>query len=339
MSVDSVILVSFGGPEGMDDVMPFLENVLRGKNVPEERKLQVAEHYKQCGGISPINQQNRALIDALKDDLAAHGIRLPMYFGNRNWHPLLSDTLKRMRDDGVKHALALVTSAYSSYSGCKQYLEDIQRAVDSVDGMVRIQKLRQYYNHPGFVAANIDRVRDAIAQLHAPHEVFAVAFTAHSIPLAMAHTAPYEEQLREVASVIADRLEIANWKLVFQSRSGPPGQPWLEPDILDHICALKVEGYAQVVIAPIGFISDHLEVVYDLDQQAKELCDEIGITMVRAGTAGLHPSAVSMFRELIEEQITPETERRVYGRGRAWPDACPPDCCSYTSGHPSLTHG
>ena len=339
MSVDAIILVSFGGPEGMDEVMPFLENVLRGRNVPEARKLQVAEHYKTFGGISPINQQNRALIDALKEELEAHDIRLPIYFGNRNWHPLLPDTLKRMRDDGVKHALALVTSAYSSYSGCKQYLDNIQCAVDTVDGMVSIQKVRQYYNHPGFVEANIHRVRDAIEKLPNPSGAFAVAFTAHSIPIVMAKTSPYEEQLREVTGVIADQLKIADWKLVFQSRSGPPGQPWLEPDILDHIRVLQAEGCTQMVVAPIGFISDHLEVVYDLDQQAKELCNEVGITMIRAGTAGLHPAAVSMFRELIEEQIKPGTERRVYGSGTAWPDACPPNCCNYTPGRPPSARG
>jgi ferrochelatase len=334
MSVDAVILVSFGGPEGMEDVMPFLENVLHGKNVPEDRKLQVAEHYKLFGGISPINQQNRALVDALEDELEAHNIRLPIYFGNRNWHPLLPETLKQMRDDGVKHALAIVTSAYSSYSGCKQYLDNIQRAVDTVGGTVSIKKLRQYYNHPGFIEANIDRVKDAIGKLPNRSSAFAVAFTAHSIPIAMANTSPYEEQLREVAGVIADRLKVADWALVFQSRSGPPGQPWLEPDILDHIRAIKADGCAQLVVAPIGFISDHLEVVYDLDHQAKELCDEVGITMRRAGTAGLHSAAVSMFRELIEEQIRPGTARRVYGSGTAWPDACPPDCCDYRASPP-----
>ncbi|MBQ26868.1 MAG: ferrochelatase [Nitrospiraceae bacterium] len=335
MSVDAVILVSFGGPEGMDDVMPFLENVLRGKNVPEDRKLQVAEHYKQFGGVSPINSQNRALIDAIKDELEMCDIRLPIYFGNRNWHPLLSDVLKQMRDDGIKHALAIVTSAYSSYSGCKQYLDNIQRAVDMVDGTVIIQKLRQYYNHPGFVEANIDRVRDAIETLPNPTDSFAVAFTAHSIPIAMAKTCPYDEQLREVAGVIACQLKIADWKLVFQSRSGPPDQPWLDPDILDHIRTLKAKGCGQLVVAPIGFISDHLEVVYDLDQQAKKLCSELGIAMIRAGTVGLHPAVVSMFRELIEEQIRPGMERRVYGSGTAWPDVCPPDCCSYTFGRSS----
>ncbi len=334
MSIDAIILVSFGGPEGLDDVMPFLENVLKGKNVPEVRKLQVAEHYKQFGGVSPINQQNRALIDALKDELEAHDIRLPIYFGNRNWHPLLPDTLKKMKNDGVKHALALVTSAYSSYSGCKQYLENIQRAVDEVDGTVTIRKIRQYYNHPGFIKANMDRVKDAIRKLFNPSDAFSVAFTAHSIPIAMANTCPYEEQLREVSGVIAAQLKIAKWKLVFQSRSGPPSQPWLEPDILDHIRVLKEEGCAQLVVAPIGFISDHLEVLYDLDHQAKELCDEVGITMRRAGTAGLHPAAVSMFRELIEEQINPGTARRVYGSGTAWLDTCPLDCCNYIPGRP-----
>ena len=310
--------------------MPFLENVLKGKNVPEDRKLQVAEHYKQFDGISPINQQNRALIGALRDELDVHDIRLPIYFGNRNWHPLLPDVLKQMRDDGVKHALALVTSAYSSYSGCKQYLENIQRAVDTIDGTVTIKKIRQYYNHPGFIEANIDRVKAAIERLPSPSGAFAVVFTAHSIPIAMANTCPYEEQLREVAGVIADRLKIADWKLVFQSRSGPPSQPWLEPDILDHIRRIKKEGCVQLVVAPIGFISDHLEVVYDLDHQAKGLCDEVGIVMSRAETAGLHPSLVEMFRELIEEQIRPRTARRVYGNGLAWPDTCPPDCCNYT---------
>ena len=243
-----------------------------------------------------------------------------------------------MRDDGIERALAIVTSAYSSYSGCRQYRDDIQRAVDTVDGVVTVRKLRQYYNHPGFVEANIDRVKEAIAKLPDSTGVFAVAFTAHSIPVAMAETSPYEDQLREVSGFIAEKVKIAHWALAFQSRSGPPGQPWLEPDILDHIRMVKGDGYTQLVVAPVGFISDHLEVVYDLDRQAKERCDALGITMVRAGTAGLHPSMVSMFRELIEEQIRPGTKPRVYGNGAAWPAACPPDCCNYAPTSRSL-HG
>jgi len=339
MNIDAVILVSFGGPEGMDDVMPFLENVLRGKNVPEERKLQVFEHYKQFGGISPINQQNRALINALKGEFVANDIQLPIYFGNRNWHPLLPDTVMKMKNDGIKNALALVTSAYSSYSGCKQYRNDIQRATDYVDGEVSIKKIRQYYNHPGFIEANVDRIRDSITQLPNPGQGFSVAFTAHSIPVAMAKTSPYEEQLHEVASIISDQLKISDWKMVFQSRSGPPGQPWLEPDILEHIKTLRERGCVQLVIAPIGFISDHLEVVYDLDTQAKELCDDLKMTMIRAGTAGLHLAAVKMFRELIEEQIRPGVEQRVYGMGPKWPDVCPQNCCDYTPGRPPSTKG
>src|SRR5579863_3952527 len=225
---DAVLVLSFGGPEKPDDVMPFLENVLRGRNVPRERMLAVAEHYHHFDGRSPINDQNRALIAALRRELESHGIQLPIYWGNRNWHPLLNDTLRQMRADGVRNALAFVTSIFSSYSGCRQYLEDIERARAEVEGAPQIQKLRKFYNHPLFIEAQADEVRDALGGRRAK-----IIFTAHSVPLAMAETSDYQKQLQEACRLVADNAGVGDWRLVYQSRSGAPGQAWLEPDICD----------------------------------------------------------------------------------------------------------
>src|SRR5215207_7696565 len=241
---DALLVVSFGGPEGMDDVMPFLANVLRGRNVPESRMREVAHHYELFGGVSPINGQNRRLISALERELEREGPRLPVYWGNRNWHPLLADTLRRMRDDGVKNALAFVTSAYSSYSGCRQYREDVERAREAVgEGAPVVEKLRAFFNHPGFVGPNAGNLGAALEQIPAGRRAgAAVAFTAHSIPSAMAAGCDYERQLLETCRLVADAAGAGRWRLVFQSRSGPPTQPWLEPDILDHLRELKGAG-------------------------------------------------------------------------------------------------
>ena len=241
---DAILVVSFGGPEGMDDVMPFLENVLRGRNVPRERMLGVAKHYELFGGVSPINGQNRKLIAALRQELETKGPHLPIYFGNRNWHPLLADTLGKMRDDGVKNALAFVTSAYSSYSSCRQYLEDIERARASVGADApRVDKLRAFFNHPGFIAANVANIQMALQQI--PEERRAetqLVFTAHSIPESMAQNCDYEAQLQETSRLVADALGIVKWELVFQSRSGSPAQPWLGPDVCDYLRELHAAG-------------------------------------------------------------------------------------------------
>src|SRR2546426_3341008 len=282
---DAIIVVSFGGPEGPNDVMPFLENVTRGRGVSRERLLDVAHHYELFGGLSPINEQNRELIAALEPALRERGVELPVYFGNRNWHPFLVDTMRRMRDDGIRRALAVFTSAYSSYSGCRQYREDLFRAQQAVgEDAPEVPRVRMFFNHPGFIEANVDRVRDALAQL--PEGDVHIAFTAHSIPLAMAKNCAYEAQLREASRLVAETVGVDDWSVVYQSRSGSPQVLWLEPDVSDHLDGAAARGIRNVVISPIGFVSDHLEVLYDLDVEAREKAAELGVTMVRAGTAG-----------------------------------------------------
>jgi len=326
MEYDALLLVSFGGPEGMDDVIPFLENVLRGRNVPRERMLSVAKHYEMFGGVSPINQQNRNLIAALQAELGEHGPKLPIYWGNRNWHPLLPDTLRKMTSDGVQHALAFVTSAYSSDSSCRQYRQNIADAQAAVGPAApRIDKLRAFYNHPLFIEANVEHVRDAWSRLDAGARTQLV-FTAHSIPEAMAATCEYAAQLAEAGRLIAGALGVENWRLVYQSRSGSPSQPWLGPDVLDCLRELSAQGVEEVVVAPIGFVSDHMEIVYDLDTEAQNLAHELGLKMARAATAGTHPSFINMIRELILERVAAEAPRFLGTRGPAH-DACPVDCC------------
>jgi ferrochelatase len=322
---DAVLLVSFGGPEGIDDVIPFLENVLRGKNVPHERLLKVAEHYNLFGGVSPINQQNRNLIQALTAELKAHGPRLPIYWGNRNWHPLLAETITQMAKDGVRNALAFVTSAYSSYSSCRQYLENIAATRDIVGpNAPAIHKLRAFYNHPLFIEANIAQLRKALSTF-STNEI-SVVFTAHSIPITMASNCDYEAQLQETSKWVADGANISNWHLAFQSRSGPPGQPWLGPDISEKLKSLRAEGNIDVVIAPVGFVSDHMEVVYDLDVEARRTANELGMHLARAGTAGTHPAFTQMIRELLLERIEGRAPRSLGTRGASH-DVCPIDCC------------
>jgi ferrochelatase len=328
-SYDALLIVSFGGPEGMDEVMPFLENVLRGKRVPPARMREVAHHYELFGGVSPINEQNRRLIAALRDELQTNGPRLPIYWGNRNWHPLLTDTLGQMADDGIKNALAFFTSAYSSYSGCRQYREDIEVARAATGARApRVEKLRAFYNHPGFVWPMIENVRAALEQIpeeERPHAQ--IAFTAHSIPLAMAAGCDYQAQLLETCRLVAEGVRHDRWQLVFQSRSGVPQQPWLEPDICEHLNALKEAGTRSVVVAPVGFVSDHMEVLYDLDTEARALAEKIGLRMIRAATVGAHPTFVKMIRELILERMTPDHPRRFLGTLGASHDVCPVDCC------------
>lgn len=327
---DAILVVSFGGPEGPDDVIPFLENVLRGKNVPRERMLEVAEHYQQFGGVSPINGQNRALIAALEQELAAHGPHLPIYWGNRNWHPLLSDTLAQMKQDGIRRALGFFTSAFSSYSGCRQYREDIQRARETVgEGAPEVDKLRMFFNHPGFIEATVERAREALEEIPAGRrEQATILFSAHSIPLAMAAGCRYEVQLAESARLVSERLGTHPRHLVYQSRSGPPHQPWLEPDICDFITELAQQGDVQdVVIIPIGFVSDHMEVLFDLDTEAKQVGSEVGINVARAKTVGVHPRFITMIRELIEERISGTEDRPALGELGPSHDVCPVDCC------------
>jgi len=311
---DALLLVSFGGPEGMEDVIPFLENVLRGRNVPRERMLQVAHHYELFGGVSPINQQNRELIAALEKELDQNGPRIPIYWGNRNWHPMLVDTIRQMASDGMQNALAFVTAAYSSYSSCRQYLQNISDARDEVGPTApRVEKLRAFYNHPLFIEANVEHIHEALRQLNDPHLVF----TAHSIPESMPGRSDYAAQLAETGSRIAQALDIKNWQLVYQSRSGSPSQPWLGPDVCDHLRSLREANVTETVVAPIGFVSDHMEVVYDLDVEARKVADEIGMKMVRAKTAGTHPAFVKMIRELIVERVDNVVP----------PAVCTAECC------------
>jgi protoporphyrin/coproporphyrin ferrochelatase len=333
---DAVLLLSFGGPEALDEVRPFLENVLRGRNVPEERMRAVAAHYEHFGGVSPINAQNRELLAALRGELDRHGLNLPLYWGNRNWHPLLADTLRRMADDGVTRALAFATSAFSSYSGCGQYFEDVARARAEVgERAPRVDKLRLFFNHPGFIETMVDRVQAALQQVPPDRrEAAALAFTAHSIPVAMAETSAYVAQLEEACRLVAEGVGRDGWRLVYQSRSGPPHQPWLEPDVLDHLRALRGRGAADVVLVPIGFVSDHMEVKYDLDLEARQVARELDLRLVRAGTAGGHPRFVAMVRELIAERLSGSPERPFLGRLGPAADTCREDCCPAAAGRP-----
>jgi ferrochelatase len=330
MNYDAILVVSFGGPELPEDVIPFLENVLRGRNVPRERMLAVAEHYYQFGGKSPINQQVRDLIAALEIELARHGPNLPVYWGNRNWHPMLAETLQKMKQDGVRRALAFVTSAYSSYSGCRQYREDIARAQEQIGpGSPQIDKLRAFFNHPGFIEATEDRLRDGLRAIPADaSENIQIVYTGHSIPLSMANACDYVRQLEEVKTLVSAKLGLANHALVYQSRSGAPGQRWLKPDILDYLKEVKARNLASaIVLAPIGFISDHMEVLYDLDIEVRQLCDSLGLTVVRAKTVGVHPTFIGMIRELIVERTTAGMERRALGSLGPRKDVCEENCC------------
>jgi protoporphyrin/coproporphyrin ferrochelatase len=320
---DSLLLVSFGGPEAREDVIPFLESVLRGRPVPRQRMLEVAEHYYHFGGRSPINDQNRALLRALA---AEPGMTLPLYWGNRNWQPLLVDALREMAAHGRRRALAFITSAFSAWSGCRQYLEDIERARAEIgpDAPV-VERLRPFYNHPLFIAAVADRVGEAFAQLPVERRATAhLLFTAHSIPVAMAETSDYVRQIEEAASLVAARLGRDDFHIVYQSRSGAPGQPWLEPDIVEALGALA--GAKDVVVMPIGFVSDHMEVLYDLDTEASQAAGKLGLNLLRAGTPGTHPQFVSMIMELIRER-TGGWERRAMGRYGPSADVCRKDCC------------
>jgi ferrochelatase len=306
---DALLVVSFGGPEKHEDVIPFLENVLRGRNVPRERMLEVAQHYYHFDGRSPINDQNRALVAALEQRLA-----MPVYWGNRNWHPMLAATVRQMQADGIRRALAFATSAFGSYSGCRQYQENIDQARAAVgDGAPAIDKIPPFCGHPNFLEAMADRVRTALAELPGA----ALIFTAHSIPISMADSSPYVRQLEQACATVATAAGRAEWTLAYQSRSGPPSQPWLGPDIADHLRTVAAGSTTHgVVIAPIGFLSDHMEVIYDLDTEARALCQELGLPMRRAGTVETHPQMIEMIASLVGQY-----------NAEGLP-ACRPGCCA-----------
>ena len=326
---DAILIMSFGGPEGPDEVVPFMENVTRGRNIPRERLEEVSEHYKLFGGISPINSQNRALIAALEEELAENGPQLPIYFGNRNWHPMITDTVRQMRDDGIKRALAFFTSGFSCYSGCRQYRENIIQAIEEVgEGAPEFDKVRVFYNHPGFIIPMVENVRKALEQFsEEERENVHITFTAHSIPMGMARNSAYEQQLQESCRIMAEQLGTEDYALVYQSRSGPPHMPWLEPDILDYMEEINEKGIKNTVIVPIGFISDHMEVMFDLDTEAVDKAKELDMKMVRADTVGTVKPFVRMIRDLIVERMTANPERPAMGKFDANHDVCPIDCC------------
>ncbi|HYZ54397.1 MAG TPA: ferrochelatase [Streptosporangiaceae bacterium] len=367
---DAFLLVSFGGPEGPDDVMPFLRNVTRGRSIPQERLEAVAKHYHAFGGVSPINQQCRDLIAALRDGFRDAGLDLPIYWGNRNWEPYLTDTVATMAADGVQRALAFATSAYSSYSSCRQYLDDIERARQQAGpGAPRIDKIRRYFNHPGFIEPFAENARAALETLPAAVRDDAhLVFTAHSIPTAMAASSGppgsaaagpggwYVAELTEASRLIAERVGDGShrWQLVYQSRSGPPTQPWLEPDVLEYLGQLAESGAPAAVLIPVGFVSDHMEVRHDLDAEAAETAADLGLPVARAATPWYHPRFRTMITELVRERISAPDEAGGppgrHGTGGPVPclalgqmgpssDVCPPGCCVHAAGAESRETG
>lgn len=332
----ALLLLSFGGPEGPDDVMPFLRNVTRGRGIPEARLEEVAKHYFHFGGVSPINAQNRALIAALEAEFAENGIDLPIYWGNRNWRPYVADAVRRMRDDKVERALVLATSATGSYSGCRQYRDDVAQArAVAGEGAPELVKLRHYFDHPGFIAANYQAVAAALETIpqHLRSEARLV-FTAHSIPTSMNDSSGpdanglYLRQHHETARLVAALVQGPDreFDLVWQSRSGPPQVPWLAPDINDHLRSLAEQGGRAVVVCPTGFVSDHLEVRWDLDEEAAATAAELGLAFARAATAGTHPGFVRCIRELVAEQLQGTQPAALGTLGLCGID-CAPNCC------------
>ncbi|MFE1961192.1 ferrochelatase [Streptomyces sp. NPDC059479] len=356
---DALLLLSFGGPEGPDDVIPFLENVTRGRGIPPERLKEVGQHYFLFGGVSPINEQNRALLDALRKDFAEHGVELPVYWGNRNWAPYLTDTLREMAADGRRRIAVLATSAYASYSGCRQYRENLADALATLaaEGLEppRVDKLRHYFNHPGFLRPMAEGVLASLAEL--PESVRAdahLAFTTHSIPVASADTSGPVEDHGEGGAYVAQHLDTARlivaavreetgiehpWRLVYQSRSGAPHIPWLEPDICDHLETLHGEGVPAVVMAPIGFVSDHMEVLYDLDTEAVAKAAELGLPVRRSATVGADPRFAAAVRDLLLERAATErgsvVERCALGTLGPSHDLCPVGCCPVRAPRPA----
>jgi ferrochelatase len=336
VAYQAVLVLSFGGPEGPDDVMPFLRNVTRGRGIPDERLTEVAKHYEHFHGVSPINAQNRALVEALRAEFAAHGIDLPIYWGNRNWRPYLADAVRQMRDDGIDSALVFATSATASYSSCRQYRDDLAQARNVAgEGAPKLVKLRHFFDHPGYVEAHAAGVRTALESL--PPDVAQSArlvFTAHSIPVSMNESSGpdanglYALQQRETARLVSEAVRGpgAQFDLVWQSRSGPPHVPWLEPDILDHLNAVADDGVRAVIVAPTGFVSDHIEVKWDLDNEARGVAAERGIAFARASTAGTHPAFVAAIRELVEERLHGVAPRYSGTLGVCGVD-CPVGCC------------
>lgn len=333
---DAVLVLGFGGPESREEVLPFLSRVTEGRNIPPARLVEVAEHYYALGGKSPINEQNRALAEALERSLHARKIDLPVRLANRHAAPYLPDVLRELRDAGAERVLAIVTSAFSSFSGCRQYLDAIERARAEIgeDAPV-VDKARAFFNHPLFLDAVADRVAEALHEADESEGRARLVFTAHSIPLAMANACDYVAQLEDACAMVAERLGRTEWQLVFQSRSGPPHVPWLEPDIETHLKALAQIGKRRVVVCPIGFLSDHVEVLWDLDRQAGELAESLGLEMVRAATVGTHPKFIAALSEIVEERLGLRETKRAEGTFPALPDRCAEGCCRYERPDPT----
>jgi protoporphyrin/coproporphyrin ferrochelatase len=329
---DAILYLSFGGPEAMEEVMPFMEHVTRGRGIPRERLEEVSEHYELFGGVSPINAQNRAVIAGLEQLLADEGPDLPIYWGNRNSAPFVAQTVRQMREDGVERAICFATAAFSSWSSCRQYRNDIEHAREHVGtGAPAIDKLRTFHDHPGFIEPQTDRVRVALEAIPEDRRADAhLTFVAHSIPVAMAAASSYVPQLRESSRLVAERVGgTHDWELVWQSRSGPPHVPWLEPDIVDHLGSIADAGTRDVVVVPIGFVSDHIEVQFDLDVEAARAAAEVGLHMVRAGTVGAHPRYVRMIRDLVLERMEAEPLRPSLGELGPGHDICATTCCEW----------
>lgn len=346
VAYDAIILAGFGGPEGQDDVIPFLRNVTRGRGIPDERLEEVAHHYRHFGGVSPINEQNRRLKAALEAELSSRGIDLPVIWGNRNWDPYLADALREAAERGFTTLIGLTTSAYSSYSSCRQYREDFAMALEAtgLEGELRIDKVRQYFDHPGFVEPFVDGLRTALADLAErgiADSAIRVLFSTHSIPTGDAErSGPRDRAFEAGGAYPAQHLAVAEavmretgssvpWQLVYQSRSGPPTQPWLEPDVNEVIAALPGEGVEAVVIVPVGFVSDHMEVLWDLDTEATETAEEHGLAVIRTPTPGTHPAYVRGLVDLVLERVqgTPTAERPALTDLGPWYDVCRRGCC------------
>ncbi|MFC5502321.1 ferrochelatase [Lysinimonas soli] len=346
VAYDAVVLAGFGGPEGQDDVIPFLRNVTRGRGIPDERLEEVAHHYRHFGGVSPINKQNRVLRAALEAELTARGLELPVLWGNRNWEPYLADALRAAHERGFRTLLGLATSAYSSYSSCRQYREDFAAALDTtgLGSELRIDKVRQFFDHPGFVEPFVDGLRTAIADLVERgfgEDAIRILFSTHSIPTADAdRSGPRDRDFGEGGAYAAQHRAVAEvvvreagtdipWQLVYQSRSGPPTQPWLEPDVNEVIAGFAEAGVQAVVIVPLGFVSDHMEVLWDLDTEATEVAQQHGLVAIRTPTPGTHPAYVRGLADLVVERLrgTPVAERPALTELGPWYDVCRPGCC------------
>lgn len=332
LGYDAFVLVGFGGPELPEDVVPFLESVVGGRKLPPDRLEELVQRYSLFGGQSPLNAQNRALLTALIELLHAEGPPLAVYWGNRHAPPFLDEAVQQMADDGCRRVLAFAVSAFGSYPGCRQYQEAIQKARAAVGpNAPQINKLRLFFNHPGFIEAVADRIQNVLNQIPVPErEKSLLVFTAHSLPVWMAQTSPYQKQLHEACRLTAEKLGCSEWELVYQSRSGPPSQPWLQPLLPEYLESLRQRQpkLRHLVFAPIGFLSDHMEVIYDLDVETAGVCEELGFEYLRAGTVGVHPRFVRMIRELILERLDPQTPRLALGTLGPSPDTCPADCCA-----------